>query len=115
MESITNATIADRAWACAIRFNALVSSANNKSSPEFEDQLARFNIWAANIGAFAEAHASLDYRLRSSPKVKTMMTQLLEALRRKLQRGKFPIDFPSGHNHSANCKSASSVGLRGKK
>jgi hypothetical protein len=86
MESVSNATIAGRAWACAIRFNALASQAG-QTMPAFEDQLARFNIWGANIGVFADAHASLDYRVRNSPKVKAMMMQLLQALKRKLQFG----------------------------
>lgn len=32
-------------------------------------QLARFNLWASNIGAFASQHASLDYRLRTVPSI----------------------------------------------
>jgi hypothetical protein len=93
MENASTATIAGRAWACAIRFNALVSQASRTTSA-FEDQLARFNIWAANIGVFAEAHASLDYRVRNSPKVKAMVIQLLQALTRKLQFGEYLFDVP---------------------
>ncbi|KAB5511373.1 hypothetical protein GE09DRAFT_724969 [Coniochaeta sp. 2T2.1] len=33
-------------------------------------QLARFNLWASNIGVFAARHASLDYRLRTAPFVR---------------------------------------------
>jgi hypothetical protein len=84
MENASAATISGRAWACAIRFNAVVSHTSDTAST-FEDQLARFNIWAANLGVFAEAHASLDYRLRNSPKVKALMMQQLQALQRKLQ------------------------------
>ncbi|KAF7179371.1 hypothetical protein CNMCM7691_008304 [Aspergillus felis] len=84
MENASTATISGRAWACAIRFNA-VASQTSHTAPRFEDQLARFNIWAANLGVFAEAHASLDYRLRNSPKVKAVMMQQLQALQRKLQ------------------------------
>jgi hypothetical protein len=93
MENASTATIAGRAWACAIRFNVLVGQASQTTSA-FEDQLARFNIWAANIGVFAEAHASLDYRIRNSPKVKVMVMQLLQALKRKLQFGVYLIDVP---------------------
>jgi len=93
MENSSNATIAGRAWACAIRFNAVVSQAAQNTSA-FEDQLARFNIWAANIGVFAEAHASLDYRVRNSRKVKAMMLQLLKALQRKLQFGGYLFEVP---------------------
>jgi hypothetical protein len=88
MESASTATIASHAWACTIRFNALVSQAS-QTSPAFEDQLARFNIWAGSIGVFAEAHASLDYRVRNSPKVNAMMMRLLQALKRKLQYGEY--------------------------
>jgi hypothetical protein len=93
MENASTATITSHAWACAIRFNALVSQASQTTSA-FEDQLARFNIWAANIGVFAEAHASLDYRVRNSPKVKAMIMQLLQALKRKLQFGEYLFDVP---------------------
>ena len=92
MDSTSSPTIAGRAWACAIRFNELASQAS-QTTPVFEDQLARFNIWAANIGVFADAHASLDYRARNSPKVKAMMMQLLQALKRKLQFGKYLFDI----------------------
>lgn len=91
-----NSTIADHAQACAERFNVLASSSSSPGSlspPAFEDQLARFRIWAANVGAFAEAHGSLDYRLRESPKIKKMMQQLLIGLERKLQRGRCIIYF----------------------
>lgn len=86
METTSTTTIANHAWSCALRFNALVSQAGGVGLV-FEDQLARFNIWSANIGVFAEAHASLDYRVRSSIKVKTMMIRLLQSLQRKLQFG----------------------------
>jgi hypothetical protein len=92
MENASTTTIAGRAWACAIRFNAVVSQAS-QTTPAFEDQLARFNIWAANLGVFAEAHASLDYRVRNSTKVKAMMMQLLQALQRKLQFGEHLLIF----------------------
>jgi len=91
-----NNTIAGHTQACAIRFNVLASSSSSSGSlspPAFEDQLARFSIWAANVGAFAEAHGSLDYRLRESPKIKNMMMQLLIGLKRKLQRGRCIIYF----------------------
>ncbi|TVY85465.1 Ankyrin repeat and KH domain-containing protein [Lachnellula suecica] len=84
MEGSNAATIASRAWACTIRFNQMTSQ-SRWGGLEFGDQLARFNIWAANIGVFAEAHASLDYRVRNSAKAKMMMLRLLKSLQRKLQ------------------------------
>ncbi|CAN9210074.1 unnamed protein product [Alternaria alternata] len=45
-----------------------------------EEQYVRFKIWAGNIGAFAEGHASLDYRLRDSLSTQKFMLQFLIAL-----------------------------------
>lgn len=53
-----------------------------------EDQLARFEIWAANIGVFADGHASLDHRLRDSTDARNLMKTFLESLKDFLLRGK---------------------------
>ncbi|RAH50483.1 uncharacterized protein BO95DRAFT_458968 [Aspergillus brunneoviolaceus CBS 621.78] len=45
-----------------------------------EAQLARFNLWATNIGVFARYKASLEYRLRDSPDVQRIIINLLEIL-----------------------------------
>lgn len=50
--------------------------------------LSRFNLWASNIGVFAERHASLDYRLRTLPTVKAAIEGNLEILCRHLLTGK---------------------------
>lgn len=47
-------------------------------------QLARFNLWASNIGVFAGRHASLDYRLRTSPTVRVTVEGNLEIICRHL-------------------------------
>lgn len=57
-------------------------------------QLVRFNLWAANIGVFAPRHASLDYRLRTAPTVKTAVEGNLEILCVHLVSSEKPI-FPS--------------------
>ncbi|ETS87206.1 hypothetical protein PFICI_01034 [Pestalotiopsis fici W106-1] len=44
----------------------------------FEDQLARFSIWASDIGVFASGRASIDHRLREVPDVADAVTSLLE-------------------------------------
>jgi len=53
-----------------------------------EEQYVRFKIWAGNIGAFAEGHASLDYRLRDSLSTQKFMLQFLVALADFVHRGK---------------------------
>jgi hypothetical protein len=53
-----------------------------------EEQYVRFKIWAGNIGAFAQGHASLDYRLRDSFSTQKFMLFLLIALADFIHRGK---------------------------
>ena len=53
-----------------------------------DDQLARFRMWAGNIGAFAGGHASLDYRLRDNDDAKRVMNRFLESLIDSLRRGR---------------------------
>jgi hypothetical protein len=50
---------------------------------ELEDQSARFRVWAGNLGAFQRlpASASLDYRLRESPKIAMQIHELLQDLK----------------------------------
>ncbi|KAJ9613478.1 hypothetical protein H2200_003420 [Cladophialophora chaetospira] len=45
-----------------------------------QDQLARFEMWAGNIGVFAESHASLDYRVRTSNDARQLMVEFLSTL-----------------------------------
>ena len=52
-----------------------------------EDQLARFEMWAGNIGVFADGHASLDYRLRDSDFAAKLMVDFLGTLSEFLRRG----------------------------
>lgn len=92
-------TICRRARTCRLLFKQVIAQISSRPFPDeqsppgddiridYEDQVARFNMWAASIGVFADAHASLDYRLRASQDVALMIVDLLEGLKRKLQRG----------------------------
>lgn len=88
------ATIRERANAACKIFEVLnvICPAPDESrkakAVDAEDQLARFKIWAGNIGVDAEGHASLDYRLRDSPQARALMLELIERLQSHLQRGK---------------------------
>lgn len=57
-------------------------------------QLARFNLWASNIGVFATRYASLDYRLRTAPVVRIAIEGNLEIVCRHLLSGKEPRYLP---------------------
>ena len=45
-----------------------------------EEQLARFRLWAANLGVFVIGQASIDHRLRDSSELQDLVLQLLNAL-----------------------------------
>jgi hypothetical protein len=49
-----------------------------------QDQLVRFDIWSANIGALSSGRASLDYRLMYHETTRDMCMQLLDMLHRNL-------------------------------
>lgn len=53
-----------------------------------KDQFARFKMWAGNIGAFADGHASLDYRLRDSDETKQFLLDFLASLVDFIRTGK---------------------------
>lgn len=58
-----------------------------------EDQFTRFQVWAGNLGAFQRlpATASLDYRLRESPRIATQILELLEDLKASAEDGKITL------------------------
>ncbi|KAF2117449.1 hypothetical protein BDV96DRAFT_644867 [Lophiotrema nucula] len=71
-------------------------------SEAIEDEYARFNTWAAHIGVFAGPHSSLDYRLRESERVQSLVLAQLEILYTSQLRiinltrpGRAPLDLPS--------------------
>lgn len=48
------------------------------------DQMAQFNMWAANIGVLAKDQQSLDFRLKDIPAMHRIIRQLLKALEEDL-------------------------------
>jgi hypothetical protein len=83
---LETAAVASHAQACMKLFNLYLSGPCEvgRENEWAEDQIARFNIWASNIGAFALGHASADHRLRDSPEVHCLLLQLLEILHANL-------------------------------
>ncbi|MCJ1307424.1 hypothetical protein MMC25_001070 [Agyrium rufum] len=84
--------IYNRADECLSDFDDLVmvqptaDNLHNEDDLNSEEQKARFLIWSANIGIFAEGHASLDYRLRDSREARKLMLDLLGSLKNYLRR-----------------------------
>ena len=50
-----------------------------------ENRLADFNLWATGLGALAQGHASLDWRLRNRPDVRDAIADLLDDLKECLE------------------------------
>ncbi|KAK4442334.1 hypothetical protein QBC34DRAFT_455118 [Podospora aff. communis PSN243] len=54
-------------------------------SKTFQDQFARFKIWAGNIGAHRTGRSSLDYRLRDASHLRGQTIRLLENLTKLIE------------------------------
>lgn len=93
IEDMDSIEIRNRADECLSDFDALVmvqptvDNQCNGNDLNSEEQRARFLIWSANIGIFADGHASLDYRLRENWEARTHMLDLLESLKNYIRRG----------------------------
>jgi hypothetical protein len=78
---------------CARLFGVLSSIRSNSSVPPLqcamEDQYARFQIWAGNLGAFHRlpSELSLDYRLKNSRRISDHVKSLLFDLIATLKDG----------------------------
>jgi hypothetical protein len=59
-----------------------------------ETQSARFNLWADNIGALADGHASLDYRLSEYPDLENLVRDQLSTIQKHLIRCKLSKTCP---------------------
>ena len=58
----------------------------------WQDELGRFRVWAANIGAHQTGQASLDFRLRDASHIKNQIIRLLEDLDRTVEEVKIVLD-----------------------
>ncbi|CZT10392.1 uncharacterized protein RAG0_14884 [Rhynchosporium agropyri] len=119
MESVE---LHNRAQECLFDFETLVlvepatENCRNSDDLNCEEQKARFSIWSANIGIFADGHASLDYRLRNSLEAKELMLDLLGSLKNYLRRAAETIrhmkDNELSFSHTHIEDGLSSVGSR---
>ena len=58
-----------------------------------DDQSAQFNIWATNIGLFADGQRALLVRLSGLPEIRTTIYSLVDALKHELER-EATMSFP---------------------
>lgn len=96
--SDTQTSISSMALGCNILLESLIDTAQalQESQPEqgspaelchlLEDELGRFRVWAANLGAFQDPNSprSLEYRLRDGP---VMRSSVVSGLKRLMDTG----------------------------
>src|SRR5271155_3095813 len=69
-------------------FSMLISPA------DVRDEIGRFKIWAANIGALQpkEIKTSLEYRLREAPRTRQYVSEFLQDLHQSLSQGNLILE-----------------------
>ncbi|GLB14826.1 hypothetical protein AtubIFM61612_004628 [Aspergillus tubingensis] len=72
--------VASRAAECAQLFDRLASALDG-TEPDIENEIFRFNLWAANNFILAPGRASMDWRLRNAPLLQSTMVELLDDLK----------------------------------
>lgn len=101
MEKVSGLSIASASNGCLKAFDLLssgliASGDNNKSCMPpmaLNNQRDRFKIWAGNLGALQQGHASLDFRLKESSFLQTTFLELLSRLRDTLSRSRYTCSF----------------------
>lgn len=74
-------TIAEHATQCQSLFHKYMVMPEIMADPTImDDQLARFSLWASNMGVYGPPNVSLDYRLRFSPIAADIIHQLLDII-----------------------------------
>ena len=64
------------------------SHVTDQLSPiSIEDQLGRYKLWTANLGALRRGRSSLEYRLRDALFIAGNVIRLLQSLQESLTRG----------------------------
>lgn len=95
---VASSTIAARCGACSSLFHELSSSIHVTSSNSryreqvseaiVQDELGRFRVWLANVGAHRSGRVSLDYRLREASHMRQSVLELLDDLEENLSGGR---------------------------
>lgn len=67
-----------------------------------KEQVERFRLWASHIGVFAPYRWSLDYRLRNSPEVSTILIRMLDVLMFKMRGMTLPL-YDDRYNSNRLC------------
>ncbi|GLA74435.1 hypothetical protein AtubIFM55763_005678 [Aspergillus tubingensis] len=96
-ESWKTVTLAESANLCLESFTKCLSRFGHLTVREqsaIEDQIGQFSIWSSNIGIFAAAKSSLDYRLCNAAQVQRLLRRLLRILNDHIERLLTAINSP---------------------
>jgi hypothetical protein len=96
METLPAFPLASAVKVCMKAFNLLVSrlevsvDEHKKLMPPsaVQNQRDRFKIWAGNLGALQQGRASIDFRLRESSLMQTIVLRLLNQLEDTITKSK---------------------------
>jgi hypothetical protein len=80
-------TIRHHALGCFELLNASLKDLEGLSLEKPREQLGCFSLWASNIGVFAKAPMSLDYRLRDAPEISETLIGMLSVLSVRIHHG----------------------------
>lgn len=97
-ESWKTVTLAESANLCLESFTKCLSRFGHLTVREqsaIEDQIGQFSIWSSNIGIFAAAKSSLDYRLCNAAQVQRLLRRLLRILNDHIERRNIIVMTPS--------------------
>nr|XP_003188546.1 hypothetical protein ANI_1_2164014 [Aspergillus niger CBS 513.88] len=93
--------IASRAAECAQLFDKYARTLDGDEllKQDMENEIFRFNLWAANNFILTPGRASMDWRLRNAPLLQSTMAELLDDLKADLiNQSNFPFNstIPTG-------------------
>ncbi|UKZ64246.1 uncharacterized protein TrAtP1_005465 [Trichoderma atroviride] len=70
----------------SVRCRELLHQLSIHDGARVREQMASFNIWAANMGVFRQGRQSIASRLSSAPEISKLIQQLLETLKRDVEK-----------------------------
>jgi hypothetical protein len=120
---IVQCSVANEARKCVAAFVRLTSpSAETEHELQIakqdremlSEQVARFKVWAGNIGVFAHGQAAVDYRLRNDPDISEIFVKLLQRISEALQDSSTienPDEMSEQSSSESEYSSDSSLGL----
>ena len=95
LEAVQNSVAHDakNCWEIFQEVIVLFNDVENRRtiSLDFQEEFEGFRVWCRSAGAFAEDHASLDYRLRDNAPTRKLIRTILQGLNSSLSQCELDI------------------------